>query len=178
MADDNKRSDEPEDGEQEAQAPSKSRRKWWLVGGLMLLLAVLGVVITLFLLGTFSEDGEPDESEQASVVAPPSSAAIYYPLNPEFISNYDVRGRQRFLKVEMTLMLRESDVISAIELHMPALRNTLVMLLRGQVYEELQTPEGKELLRQRSLLAIQAVLEAEIGKPGIEQVLFTNLVMQ
>src|SRR5690606_14770034 len=132
------------------EAAPKSPRKWWLIGGLMLVLALLGVAITLFLLGTYSADEIPVDGEQADAAPPPSQAAIYYPLNPEFISNYDVRGRQRFLKVEMTLMLRETDVISAIELHMPALRNALVMLLRGQVYEELQTPEGKELLRQRS----------------------------
>ena len=61
---------------------------------------------------------------------------------------------------------------------MPAIRNALVMLLSGQSFETLQTPEGKEALREQALVKIQEVLQQEIGKPGIEQVLFVNFVMQ
>src|SRR5690606_26831659 len=104
--------------------------------------------------------------------------AIYYPLQPVFIVNFESQGRQRFLQAELNLMLRDEAVIAALELHMPAIRNSLVMLFSGQTYEDLQTAEGKELLRQQALLNVQEVLEKEIGKPGVEQVLFTNFVMQ
>ena len=75
-------------------------------------------------------------------------------------------------------MARENQVIEAIELHMPMIRNSLVLLFGGQIYEELQTAEGKELLRQQALEQLQALLQQEIDQPGIEQVLFTNFVMQ
>ena len=52
------------------------------------------------------------------------------------------------------------------------------MIMAGQTYQEVQTAEGKEYMRQQCLMALRENLEAEIGKPGIEQVLFTNLVMQ
>jgi flagellar FliL protein len=75
-------------------------------------------------------------------------------------------------------MTRDDDVIEAIEVHMPMLRNSLVLKFGGQVYEELQTEEGRELLSQESLKELQDLIEKEIGKPGIERLLFTNLVMQ
>jgi len=52
------------------------------------------------------------------------------------------------------------------------------MLIGGQLYEEIQTAEGKELLRQQCLQELQKIMQEEIGKPGVEQVLYTNFVMQ
>ena len=75
-------------------------------------------------------------------------------------------------------MVREEDVVAAIEEHSTMLQHGLLMLFSGQDYGELQTAEGKELLRQMALEEVQRMLEQEIGKPGIEQVLFTNFVMQ
>lgn len=155
-------------------------KRWWLMLLILLLLVVAGIGATLFILDSSSEDAQVEfaEEEIGTAITQPSPAAIYYPLTPEFVTNFSVRGRQRFVKMDMTLMLRDGQVLPAVELHRPALRNAIVMLMRGQVYDELQTPEGKELLRQHILTAIQEVLQTEIGLPGVEQVLFTNFVMQ
>ena len=61
---------------------------------------------------------------------------------------------------------------------MPLIKNRLVMLFGGEVYEELQTDEGRELLRQKALEAVKEITEQELGKSDIEQILFTNFVMQ
>ena len=74
--------------------------------------------------------------------------------------------------------VRDGSVISTIELHQSMIRNALILLIGGHSFEELQTAEGKELLRQQALLSVQEVLEKETGKAGVEQVLFTNFVMQ
>ena len=58
------------------------------------------------------------------------------------------------------------------------IRNSLVLLIGGQIFSEIQTAEGKELLRQQCLQEVQRLLEKEIGKPGVEQVLFTSFVIQ
>ncbi len=125
------------------------------------------------------EDGNPIIAEDEEVEEEkPRLPAIYFPLKPPLIVNYQARGRQRFLQAEITLMSREDDVIEAVEIHMPMIRNSLILLFSGQVYEELQTDEGRELLRQDALLELQTIMQQELGKPGIEKVLFTNLVMQ
>ncbi|WP_020209475.1 flagellar basal body-associated FliL family protein [Gilvimarinus chinensis] len=174
MAENEQEEQQAENGGEQEQP--KKKKKWLILGLILLLLVGLSVAATLYFLGFFSE---PETEEVVAEETPVEvQAAIYYPLKPEFITNFEVRGRQRFMQVEMTLMLRENDVVPALELHMPAIRNALVMLVRGQSYEALQTPEGKELLRQQALFEIQDVLQQEIGKPGIEQVLFTNLVLQ
>jgi flagellar FliL protein len=120
------------------------------------------------------EDGNPIVEEEEAK----KGYAIYFPLKPPIIVNFQARGRQRFLQADITLMTREDDVVDAIETHMPMIRNTLVLKFGGQTYEELQTEEGRELLRQESLEELQNIMLQEIEKTGIEKLLFTNFVMQ
>jgi flagellar FliL protein len=121
------------------------------------------------------KDGNPIEEVVEEEIKGP---AIYFPLRPALIVNYDVRGRQRFLKAEISIMTRDEEVITAAEIHMPMIRNNLILLFSGQTYDELQTDEGRELLKQDSLTELQNIMEQEIGKPGVEKLLFTNFVMQ
>ncbi len=158
---------------------------------LIILLAVGLVLIGISVFGTLAAlsmlNGGADNDDMAAVEATGEVAdsasdakapAIYYPIKPAIIVNFSVKGRQRYAQVEVTIMTREEDVVSAIELHAPMITNALVLLIGGQAYEEIKTAEGKELLRQQCLQELQNILEKEIGKPGVEKVLFTNFVMQ
>lgn len=160
----------------QAQAAKRKKRLVYGTAGAAALVLILGGVLIWLLLR------EPDPQMQAARAAQNPEAvdhrAIYYPLGQNFTMNYDVRGRQRYLQVQVTLMLRDDTAVPSIEVHQPSIRNKLVALFSGQVFEDLQTPEGKELLRQDALRGIQSVLEQEIGRPVVEQVLFTHFVMQ
>lgn len=153
-----------------------------VIGLLLVGLSVGGTLVALKFLG-----GEEDAQMSAEAEAEAAAAmeeetrslpAIYYPLKPTIIVNFNARGRQRFLQADVSLMVREDDVVAAIEEHSTMLQHGLLMLFSGQDYTELQTAEGKELLRQSALQEVQRLLEQEIGKAGVEQVLFTNFVMQ
>lgn len=159
--------------------PKSGKKKLILLGAALLGIVAISVGATVAALKILGPAPAPLEAEVADPNAPPPQpAAIYYPLKPAIMVTFTVRGRQRFLQTELTFMLRDGTVVSAIELHQPMIRNALIMLIGGQSFEELQTAEGKELLRQNCLQEIQRLLQKEIGKPGIEQVLFTDFVMQ
>lgn len=152
-------------------------RKWLILAGLGVLLVVVSVGGTLLTMN-FVASAREKALQVVEEPKPTKMPAIYYPIKPPIVVNFSVRGRQRFLQVELTVMTRDGSVVSAIELHQPMLRNALVLLYSGQDFAELQTAEGKELLRQATLQELQRLLEKEIGRPGIEQALFTNFVMQ
>lgn len=118
--------------------------------------------------GEGGEDGEDEILEDA----------IYYPIKPSIMVSFEGRGRQRLLQADITLLTRDDDIVATIELHMPMIRNALVLLIGGRTYEEVQTAEGKELLRVDCLQELQRLIEKETGKAGIEQVLFTGLIVQ
>lgn len=153
----------------------------------IILLAVLGLCVvmasvggTLLVINLLSPPPATSINADASSdeVKPDHDPAIYYPLKPAIIVTYNARGRQRYVQAEVTLMFRDQSLIPVIEMHMPMIRHELMMIIGGQVYEELQTAEGKELTRLQCLEKMQALLEQEIGRPGIEQVLFVGFVMQ
>jgi len=152
----------------------------------LIYLIILAVVVAAMSVGgtlaalKFLAPASPQESDAAveSDEPPPPPPAIYYPLKPSILANFEYRGRQRYLQLDITLLMRDDEVISAIETHMPMIRNGLNMLISGQLYEELQTAEGKEILRQQCLQEIQRLLQQEINNPGVEQVLFTSFILQ
>ncbi|MDQ2078088.1 flagellar basal body-associated FliL family protein [Marinimicrobium sp. ABcell2] len=176
LDDDQELTEEERAAAQQQAAKRKKRLIYIGAGATVLVLALAGILAWVFLAATLDEEALAAREAQRPEAA--AQRAIYYPLAERFTINYDVRGRQRFLQVEVTLMLRDDAAVRGIETHMPRIRNDLVMLFSGQVFEDLQTPEGKELLRQDALRQVQNVLEQEIGRPAVEQVLFTSFVMQ
>jgi flagellar FliL protein len=168
----------------------KNKKKLFLIIGLAVLLiavSVGGTVIALKVLSPKPPAGETADAEpEESALAP----AIYLEMTPNFTINFNVNGRQRYLQAAITLMYRDPLLGDLLKLHMPAIRNGLVMLLSAKNFDELQTNEGKEALRAEALEIIRSQLQKEqdalvangkgddISPANVEQVLFTNFVMQ
>lgn len=169
-----------------------SKKKLFLMIGIAVALIVIsigGTVVALKVLSPAPPAGEAvaaEEGHAESTLAP----AIYYEMTPNFTINFNVNGRQRYLQAAITLLYRDPLLEELLKLHMPAIRNGLVMLLSAKNFEELQTNEGKEILREEALEIIRSQLQKEqealvasgkseeVSPANIEQVLFTNFVMQ
>ncbi len=175
---------------EEAKAPAadadgkpagKSKLKLIILIVVGLLLAIgLSVGATLFFLkGDKKEEAKSEEHAKTEDAGKPvKKLAIYEVLAPAFVVNYNFKGRQRYMQVSVALMGRDKAEMDALHEHMPVLRNNLVMLFSGQDFEALSTPVGKEMLRQQTTASVQALAQKETGKMAVEQVLFTNIVLQ
>ena len=104
--------------------------------------------------------------------------AVFEPMAPAFVANYNQNGRQRYMQVSITMLARNQADLDALKVHMPVIRNNLVMLFSGQDFATLASPVGQEMLRQKATASVQEVAQKELGKVVIEQLLFTNLVLQ
>jgi flagellar FliL protein len=69
-------------------------------------------------------------------------------------------------------------VIEAIKTHEMAIRSQVLMLLAQQPETMLATPEGKRQLQGRIKSAINDVLKQKTGYGGVDNVYFTNFVIQ
>lgn len=176
----------PADGA--APAPGKSKLKLIILIVVGLLIAVGGSVgATWFFLHKSAPAAEEAKKEGEHGAAeegkgpdgkPLKKEAIYEVLAPAFIVNFNVNGRQRYMQVSVALMGRDKDKIEALKAQMPKLRNNLVLLFSGQSFDNLATPVGKEMLRQLATASVQELAKKEVGDTTIEQVLFTNIVLQ
>ncbi|WP_419709031.1 flagellar basal body-associated protein FliL [Pseudomonas sp. NFX224] len=104
--------------------------------------------------------------------------AIFESMAPAFVANYNQNGRQRYMQVSITMLGRNQADLDALKVHMPVIRNNLVMLFSGQDFATLASPVGQEMLRQKATASVQEVAQKELGKVVIEQLLFTNFVLQ
>ena len=176
-------------GNAEADVDTKNKKKkLFLMIGIAVALVAISIGGTIAALKILSP-AEPtaDEEEHAETTLAP---AIYFEMTPNFTINFNVNGRQRYLQAAITLMYRDPTLEQLLKLHMPAIRNGLVMLLSAKSFDELQTNEGKEILRAEALGIIQSQLKKEqealaasgkseeVPTANVEQVLFTNFVMQ
>ena len=106
------------------------------------------------------------------------AVAVYLNLAPSFVTNYGGQGALRYIKVDVSLRLASAGDKETIEWHMPYIRSELVSLFSRQQESALTTREGKEVLRQAALAAVQALLEKEEGAPIADNLLFTNFIVQ
>jgi flagellar FliL protein len=152
----------------------------------LIILIVLGLLMAIGLSvgGTvyFMSRGAPEQASADAAdtqVAPQRQPAIYEVLAPAFIVNFtNTGGRQRYMQVSVALMSRDQVALDGLKEHMPLLRNQLVMLFSSQEFAALATPVGQEMLRQKATASVQELAQKEIGKLAVEQVLFTNFVLQ
>lgn len=148
-------------------------------------LLVVGIAVgaTIFLMGGDDKaapaaEGEAAAAPEAAPAVDPKATPLYYKLKPEFIVNYQVGSRQRFLQVYMEVMTRDPATMDDLETHSPMLRNNIIQMMSEQDFETLRTNEGRVKLREMLTAEVKRLMQAETGKDTIEQVLFTNYVMQ
>lgn len=159
--------DVEEGAEGEVAAEPKSKRKLiiMIAAGVVVLLVVLGAVYFLFLRGG-------GEEEVAVVEAAP---AYFYDIPPMTVNlSGDGRGGEQFLKLTVSLELKNEADVEVIEPRMALVRDAFQVYLRELRRSDLEGSAGifrlKEELRRR---VNQAIRPAEI-----ESILFKEILVQ
>jgi len=140
------------------------------------LLLAIGVSVGATWYFMHSAQSKPAAAAETAPVG--KQPAIFEPMAPAFVANYNQNGRQRYMQVSITMLARNQADLDALKVHMPVIRNNLVMLFSGQSFDTLATPVGQEMLRQKVTASVQEVAQKELGKVVVEQALFTNFVLQ
>lgn len=140
----------------------------------LLVLALAGAGAAFFLLkGKGGDEPEAAADSKAAVV----KQAHYLALD-KLVVNFRQGAPVRFLQVNLQVMSHDPAALKAVETHMPAIRNDILLLLGGQKYEEVSTPEGMERLRGAILEKVQQILDTYEKERKVEAVYFTEFVMQ
>ncbi|MFC0677068.1 flagellar basal body-associated protein FliL [Lysobacter korlensis] len=111
----------------------------------------------------------------ATPVVPP---ALYHAMTPAFVVNLADSESSRYLQADVQLMTRDPETVAALELHAPAIRNRMLLLLGSQVAATINHRAGKEQLQKLALAEVRAVLKAEKAPDKVDALYFTSLVIQ
>lgn len=107
-----------------------------------------------------------------------AASAQYYELQPEFVLNYGQDGRVRFLRLVVTLVVADRAGVDAVTIHSAGLRHQVVMQVTAATREDLTDISRRAELRERIKVAMQEYLMRETGFNYVEDVLFSNLILQ
>ncbi|MBK1716707.1 flagellar basal body-associated FliL family protein [Thiocystis violacea] len=171
-------------------APS-NKLKWILLGLILLLVLGGGGGAAYYFLIHKAADpaeetsGEATEAEaEAPAHAPahapaiPAQAPLIYHKLENFTVNLASPGPVRFLRTSLSIVTQNEAVIAALDKHMPMIRNDVLALLASQEFAVINTADGKQALREQLKQTITGLL-VKSGEPSaIQDVLFTDLVMQ
>ena len=129
----------------------------------------------------FMKSPEPTEEEvmvEEEAMEPDIKDAIYEDMHPAFTVNFNEGSKKKFMQVYMVAMFYDMESRDAFKMHMPVVRNNLLLLLSGKTSDELESTEAKEQLRKDALLEAQSVMQERYGENMVEDIFFTKLVMQ
>jgi len=110
-------------------------------------------------------------------VAPQEKPVTFVNLDP-FTVNLRPENEDQYLQVGLTLKVAEAGTTDAIKLHMPEIRNRILLLLGDKKASEISTSEGKQQLSTELLDAIRLSIVAPNAQQGVTDVLFTSFVIQ
>ena len=142
---------------------------------------LLGGGVGAFFLLSGDESAEENETQTAEMA---QHEAIYTKIRtlegkPSFVVTLQSSdGKRHYLQAFIEAKSRDPLVDETLKQHMPLIVARLNALFASQVFEELQTIEGMQALRQEATVLVQSIMQEKIGQPGVETILFTNFVMQ
>jgi flagellar protein FliL len=145
-----------------APAPATSSNKLvvLLATLVLLLLAAGGAAAWYFLVYTPAQGDVPARASNTAL------RPVFSTLEPFTVNLLDERG-ERFAQIGLTLEVRDSRVDNLIKDRLPAVRNSVLLLISSKRIEELLTPEGKARLADE----VRHAIGLAIGWDSAEEVL-------
>jgi len=127
------------------------------------------LLLNLFLSANLSAaENEGEEKEKKQL--------LYHELPPSLVSNLQTGAK--YIRCDIQLMTHDEGYLEEINLHAPALRHELLMLVSDQQGTELKTPKGKENFRKAALKAVRGVIKELTGEEMIDDLFFTSYFVQ
>ncbi len=181
---------EQEDNQDAQDADKKSKPTMKIIIVAIVLSIVLsgGIVgVTMFLLAggdenqvTQANDEDVEDVEELAEDEPSESLEppMYHSMDPQFVVSFRDQKKARFMQFSFEIMTRDKDVIEQLELHNPAVRSSLLLLIDSQDSAQMITREGKEQLLLEMTDDINNTLEEMGAEPGVEAAYYKTFVIQ
>ncbi len=102
-----------------------------------------------------------------------SAPPVIHPLD-SFLVNLSDPGGKRYLKVNMELELEDQGGLVEVKERNHAVRDSILLLLSGKVYDDISSPAGKLTLKREIISRLNRVLSS--GQ--VKEVYFTEFLVQ
>ncbi len=107
----------------------------------------------------------------------PVKAPVFLTLDT-FTVNLQPDPDEKFLQVDISLQVANAEAAEAIKLHMPAVKNRLLLLLTSKSAAEISTVEGKQDLSNEIIAEVKKPFAPNAKPQEVLDVFFTSFVVQ
>ena len=163
-----------QDAEQEELKPKKSSKKLIVILLVLVLIAGGGGAAAWYFM---TQQHKPDEHK-------PVEAKVEAPKPPVFLTletftvNLQPDPETQYLQTDITLKVGSAETGEFLKLHMPEVRNRLLLLLSSKKASDLLTLEGKKALSTEIIEQLKEPFNAGEKPQEVLGVSFTSFVVQ
>ena len=170
---------QPEADAVEAVAPKKKRSLLKIALLAILPLGGAGGGAWYFLQGAPANAAHtPATIKAVAVKREPAKPPVFVPLESFTVNLEHDDASSQYLQVGLSLKLTDETLVDAIKLHMPEIRNRVLLLLSSKKASEISTLAGKNELSAELKHAVAQSLAGDPTARALDSVLFTSFVIQ
>lgn len=151
------------------ESPKKKKGKLFPVLGILLVLGGAGGAAWYFA----QSDAKPAEHKEEKPKPP-----VFVTLETFTVNLQADGGGEHYLQVGIDLKVTDLTVVDLVKLHMPEIRNGVLLLLSSQSAEQIASLEGKQKLSAEIQEQVNKPLNANATGKGVTGVFFTSFVIQ
>lgn len=118
-------------------------------------------------------DGKPGEHKEAKPLPP-----VFVTLETFTVNLQSDGTADRYLQVGVDLKVTDQSTVDLVKLHMPEIRNSMLLLLSSKSAEQIAGLEGKQTLSAEIQEQVNKPLNAKVSGKGVTGVYFTSFVIQ
>ncbi|WP_174953234.1 flagellar basal body-associated protein FliL [Burkholderia lata] len=108
----------------------------------------------------------------------PLAAPVFFPLDPLTVNLQSDDGAQHYLRVGLSLKLTDPKAQEQLTARMPEIRSRILLALSNKHPEDLATPDGKRSLAKELRELIEQPTQPGNQRAKVDDVLFTEFVVQ
>lgn len=162
--------DKPKEEAKGAEEAPKKKSKLPLILAILVILGGAGGAAWYF---TQPDGKHADQKKEAKVVPP-----VFVTLETFTVNLQSEGGVDRYLQVGVDLKVTDQSTVDMVKLHMPEIRNSMLLLLSSKSAEQIAGLEGKQTLSSEIQEQVNKPLNAKATGKGVTGVYFTSFVIQ
>ncbi len=156
-----------------ADEPPKKKGKLFLILGILLVLGGGGGGAWWYFTQSGAKSAEHVEHKEEKPKPP-----VFVTLEAFTVNLQADGGGEHYLQVGIDLKVADSGVVDLVKLHMPEIRNGVLLLLSSKSAEQIASLEGKQKLSAEIQEQVNKPLHVKEADKGVTGVFFTSFVIQ
>ncbi len=156
-------------------AEAKPKKMGWLLKIAIALVVLAGGAGAAWV--AMEQPSATPEAAAAKAAAPQEKPPLFVTLE-SFTVNLQPEAGDQYLQVGLVLKVTDAATVDAVKLHMPEIRNRILLLLSGKKASEVSTVAGKQQLSAEIMKEAGQPIGSQKLQQGIVSVFFTSFVIQ